>query len=78
MQTIINDSTPTEPRNIPKYFPFVYLDDIFIKLEDVDKNVTMRLFIRRNLVMAFSSNEKVIPCEIQKIIAKSVDKFNDI
>lgn len=70
METIINDSTPTELNKIQKYFPFVYLGDIFIKLEEVDKNVTMCLFVRRNLVMAFSSNEKVIPCEIQKIIAK--------
>lgn len=70
METIINDFTPIELNKIQRYFPFVYLDDIFIKLEDVDKNVTMCLFVRRNLVMAFSSNEKVIPCEIQKIIAK--------
>lgn len=70
METIINDSTPTELNKIQKYFPFVYLGDIFIKLEDVDKNVTMCLFVRRNLVMAFTSNEKVTPCEIQKIIVK--------
>lgn len=70
METIINDSAPIELNKIQRYFPFVYLDDIFIKLEDVDKNVTMCLFIRRNLVMVFSSNENVTLCEIQKIIVK--------
>lgn len=39
METIINDSIPTKLSNIQKYFPFVYLGDIFIKLEEVDKNV---------------------------------------